>query len=83
VYSRIPFKILIKNVSREDWIIPAGSKIAIAKNPTPIPKEGESISESKGANSSISDDNIQVQIQGERDLFPQYLKILSHLLSIL
>jgi hypothetical protein len=66
VYSRIPFKILIKNVSREDWIIPAGSKIAIAKNPTPIPKEEESISESKGASSFISDDNIQVKIQGEK-----------------
>jgi hypothetical protein len=59
-------KIWIKNVSREEWIIPAGSKIAIAKNPTPMPKEGESISESESANSIISDDNIQIQVQGEK-----------------
>jgi len=59
-------KIWIKNLNREEWIIPAGSKIAIAKNPTTIPKEGENISESKSANSIISDDNIQIQVQGEK-----------------
>ncbi|HYN44446.1 MAG TPA: reverse transcriptase family protein, partial [Candidatus Limnocylindrales bacterium] len=51
------FKIWVKNFSREEWTIPANSRIAIAVNPTPIPIPGSKRGQ--------QEDNIQVRVQGE------------------
>ncbi|HYN44438.1 MAG TPA: reverse transcriptase domain-containing protein, partial [Candidatus Limnocylindrales bacterium] len=52
--GRNRFKIWVKNLSKEEWTIPAKSRIAVAINPTPIPEAERS-----------QEDNIQVQVQGE------------------
>ena len=60
------FKIWVKNLSNEKCIIPAESKICVAKDPTPIPKE----SDNKLGNTIISEDDIHIQVDGDtRSIF--------------
>ncbi|HYN44685.1 MAG TPA: reverse transcriptase family protein, partial [Candidatus Limnocylindrales bacterium] len=54
--GRNRFKIWVKNLSKEEWTIPANSSVAVAVNPTPIPEE------CKGGQ---PEESIQVQVQGE------------------